>query len=258
MDHASLDTLIDEEPVQRPSDVFDRYDPAAIMRGALAAYERKLEEVHAVVGSDPDPDTPEGKLARLFLKEAHTTYMMHEAHATRFVDPTSGLLTRETLVRELLSDLGEVSNGARPDLGIYAIDLNNLKFVNDTRGHAAGDGYIEAAGKALKRFSPKGFKPGRAGGDELVMIAPIQSEPEQDTGIIKLSLTNEIEAFARTLGSDNLEYPLGAAVGYGSIDRDAISRLGERPSLATVLELSGADRAMYAEKEKMKNGESYR
>lgn len=58
--------------------------------------------------------------------------------------------------------------------GVYAsIDVNNLKHLNDTQGHDAGDALIRAFGTAARTAAdPAKTKLFRAGGDEYVLHAP--------------------------------------------------------------------------------------
>ena len=51
-----------------------------------------------------------------------------------------------------------------------AIDLNNLKFANDTVSHTAGDMFLKAVADAMKRVAPDTSY--RTGGDEFMIIAP--------------------------------------------------------------------------------------
>ena len=49
-------------------------------------------------------------------------------------------------------------------------DLNNLKTVNDTRGHSAGDQLILSFARLLRRVIPEKHFVGRYGGDEFVAV----------------------------------------------------------------------------------------
>ena len=63
----------------------------------------------------------------------------------------------------------EISKGAVVPFGILVCDLNDLKLINDTKGHKAGDEYIRSACKLICRVfthSPV-F---RIGGDEFVVV----------------------------------------------------------------------------------------
>jgi diguanylate cyclase (GGDEF)-like protein len=265
-DHV-LDILIDRmTPVPDDHNALIRYGPEAIKREALEDYARTINHVQALVGGDPDPETAEGALALMVLAEAHKVYALNEASSSRFIDPVAGVLSREALVKELFTAADAMARGERDQVGLYAIDLNNLKAVNDTLSHAEGDRYIRIAGSALALFAPYGFAPGRVSGDELLVIAPDhQADPEADLDRIKLTLASSISSFVRELGARSDEaralfdsYPLGAAVGYAPLLPAQVGSLGERPSITDILHVSGADRAMYDEKQTMKRGRSYR
>jgi diguanylate cyclase (GGDEF)-like protein len=54
--------------------------------------------------------------------------------------------------------------------GVISIDVNGLKVVNDTQGHAAGDALLERAAKAMGGiFRSEDIY--RIGGDEFLIIA---------------------------------------------------------------------------------------
>ncbi len=53
---------------------------------------------------------------------------------------------------------------------IFSIDLNDLKIINDTQGHLAGDNAIRSVTKLMKRHLFKGCHLYRIGGDEFVIV----------------------------------------------------------------------------------------
>ena len=57
-------------------------------------------------------------------------------------------------------------------LTISFIDLNGLKFVNDTYGHAEGDRYITLISDHIREVIRKSDTPVRLGGDEFLIILP--------------------------------------------------------------------------------------
>lgn len=82
----------------------------------------------------------------------------------RDYDLTTGLLNR----RAYYSKIGELFNH-REKLGTAAfimVDLDNLKYVNDTYGHDFGDDYIKTAANVLKGFRDFGGVVARMSGDE--------------------------------------------------------------------------------------------
>ncbi len=68
-------------------------------------------------------------------------------------------------------DLGIISqNGMDDDLVLFSIDINGLKRVNDSLGHAAGDELIKGAAECLVLSLMKYGKVYRTGGDEFIGI----------------------------------------------------------------------------------------
>lgn len=49
-------------------------------------------------------------------------------------------------------------------------DLNNLKLINDSLGHLAGDQMIRSFARLLKESMPKNAKLYRYGGDEFARL----------------------------------------------------------------------------------------
>ena len=58
------------------------------------------------------------------------------------------------------------------------IDLDNLKFCNDSRGHAEGDSYIQKVCSALKTKFAHNCRMYRIGGDEFALISEAITEQE--------------------------------------------------------------------------------
>lgn len=56
-------------------------------------------------------------------------------------------------------------------LGLFLLDLDNFKFVNDSLGHHAGDQLLQQVAIRLKRF-PAENKLARLGGDEFLLLVP--------------------------------------------------------------------------------------
>jgi len=90
-------------------------------------------------------------------------------------DNLTGLLNRRRLAQEFERLKGAARESGRA-LVLIAWDLDDLKTVNDTQGHAAGDAYISAFAKALQanlrrttdeRAGDAAF---RVGGDEFISM----------------------------------------------------------------------------------------
>lgn len=70
-----------------------------------------------------------------------------------------------------LAALHAISN-----LGILAIDLNNLKTVNDELGHDHGDTYLQISAQALLQAVERNGTVYRIGGDEFAVLVPHADE----------------------------------------------------------------------------------
>ena len=53
---------------------------------------------------------------------------------------------------------------------VASLDMNGLKRINDTQGHAAGDKALQEIGSCLGRYLTRDTIPYRIGGDEFVML----------------------------------------------------------------------------------------
>jgi diguanylate cyclase (GGDEF)-like protein len=70
------------------------------------------------------------------------------------------------------------------DATVIVLDLDNLKTVNDVRGHDAGDDYIRAAARVLDSTVRSGDVLARLGGDEFGIIA-VGATAEQAEGWVE-------------------------------------------------------------------------
>ena len=113
-------------------------------------------------------------------------------------------------------------------------DLNNLKTVNDTRGHSAGDQLILSFARLLRRVIPEKHFVGRYGGDEFMAVI-YHTDRQEVEGILD-SLRREADAANR----DGNQLPLSYAYGW------AISADYEGCIMQTLLDK--ADYCMYENK----------
>ncbi len=87
-------------------------------------------------------------------------------------DSLTGLYNRTYFAEEMK----KIASGHYSTMGIIVADVNGLKMVNDTLGHAYGDDLIVAAGELLQRSCRQGDVVARIGGDEFVVfLANVQA-----------------------------------------------------------------------------------
>jgi diguanylate cyclase (GGDEF)-like protein/PAS domain S-box-containing protein len=90
---------------------------------------------------------------------AQLSYVAHH-------DGLTGLPNRQLL--QLYLDDAAKRPGAR--LAVVVADLNRLRAINDTLGHAVGDQALQAAARLLSMLAPQGAFVARLGGDEFAVV----------------------------------------------------------------------------------------
>ena len=65
-------------------------------------------------------------------------------------------------------------------IAVFNMDVNNLKHMNDTYGHEAGDRLIKKAADSLHRIEARNVLPFRVGGDEFIVVAMHVSREEAE------------------------------------------------------------------------------
>jgi diguanylate cyclase (GGDEF)-like protein len=112
---------------------------------------------------------------------------------------------------------------------IAVVDLDDLKTVNDSDGHLAGDLLLVQAARSLRSALRAGDLVGRVGGDEFAVFA-VSGEDRSITVVVS-RLREALEAAG-----------IRASIGYATVD----------PGVDTTDRYSEADRAMYEEKARRK------
>ncbi|MBO5622600.1 MAG: GGDEF domain-containing protein [Butyrivibrio sp.] len=97
------------------------------------------------------------------------------------------------------------------DIFVCVLDLNGLKYMNDTFGHSAGDTAIATVADALQKAAPKGSSIIRTGGDEFLVFCPLEKD------------STEYESFGTVLESELNDYnashdnPFEVSASYGYV-----------------------------------------
>ncbi|ROQ66490.1 diguanylate cyclase (GGDEF)-like protein [Streptomyces sp. 840.1] len=111
-------------------------------------------------------------LAAVVAAGISQTERLEEVRKLAFTDPLTGLANR----RAVDMRLDEAVERHRVDGSVVSLavcDLNGLKAVNDTHGHAVGDRLLERFGSVLSRCGAMlpGALSARLGGDEFCLLA---------------------------------------------------------------------------------------
>ena len=86
-------------------------------------------------------------------------------------DSLSGLLNRGAFEAELAAMIAAARNSGMP-VSLVLCDLDHFKRINDTYGHASGDGVIRTFARLLRENAATGFAVGRIGGEEFALALP--------------------------------------------------------------------------------------
>jgi diguanylate cyclase (GGDEF)-like protein len=124
-------------------------------------------------------------------------------------------------------------------LFVCVLDLNGLKYMNDTFGHLAGDNAIKVVSDGLKAAAPEGSSIIRTGGDEFLVFCALDKDSNAAEGFGAV-LDKYLEDYNKS--HDN---PYEVAASYGCIfmpHKEGMTSLDEYIELA--------DEKMYAMKEK--------
>lgn len=157
--------------------------------------------------------------------------MINKLDSLWIYDSLTGLYNRSGFAKYAAQIWKEcIRNG--DTAGLFFIDLDGLKTVNDLYGHEAGDRFIKAVSEILTKNKRHGEAIMRFGGDEFVILT--HSLDEKGTKEYCESLYREVDEYNRR---HHLPYKMSISIGYH------ISRPVEGTDLETAIE--AADANMY-------------
>ncbi len=160
--------------------------------------------------------------------------LAHRAHH----DPLTGLANRALLGDRLNEAVDRYREGRQ--FALMVIDLDDLKYVNDTLGHSAGDRVLRAAGQRLRACLRTSDTVARLGGDEFAVVL-------DGTGDTPDIVSHRVlQALRQPFDIESTSVAISASIGV------ARPRLGD-PTLTPDQVLHRADEAMYVGKRRGKN-----
>lgn len=124
------------------------------------------------------------------------------AEADAMVDELTGVYNRRGWKHLLAAEENRCARYGHP-AGAIIIDLDGLKALNDTQGHAAGDAMLRRTAEILRAGCRQPDVVARLGGDEFGVIAVELQEPEL------VALTQRLE---ESLAAEGIEASVGHAV----------------------------------------------
>jgi diguanylate cyclase (GGDEF)-like protein len=156
------------------------------------------------------------------------------------IDELSGLWVKRRFDAQLESSVAAVLAGAVPALSLIVMDMDGVKAINDTHGHAMGAFVIGETGRLIgARLRGRGFAT-RFGGDEFAAAFPGFTKD----GAVAVAEEMRVAVGAHTYEKDGVRVQPGLSCGAAALPGDAT----DAESL-----FQAADQAMYRAKRAGKN-----
>jgi len=165
--------------------------------------------------------------------------LRHQLRLRAITDELTGTMTRRAL-RELAPAMIEQHQRQRREVAVLMLDLDCFKVINDNHGHAVGDAVLRLAARALQAHTRVDTLLSRYGGEEFVVVVPVDDLPAARRVAERLRRAIESVAWRAELGLDT-----GVTVSVG------VAIVGATECLDTALKR--ADEALYRAKHDGRN-----
>jgi len=174
-------------------------------------------------------------VAQFLIKSEEERKQAEEViHNLSITDELTSLLNRRgffTLAEQQI----KIAHRTGREMVLLFADLDKLKWINDTLGHAEGDRALRETGKILKNTFRESDIIARIGGDEFVMLAA--ETPTSNAKIIKDHLQANLDDYN---SKENMPYKISLSLGMVRFNPRVPVTIGEL--------LTQADAVMYKQK----------
>jgi diguanylate cyclase (GGDEF)-like protein len=171
---------------------------------------------------------------KLYEKVSELEEANERLRTLSLADGMTGLNNRRGFMI-LATGLLKFSRRAGYSSSLIYIDLDSLKFINDTFGHTGGDAALTNFARILNETFRDSDILGRLGGDEFVVL--IVDATEEDLASLQARLQANVDTYNRQVGRDH-----ALSFSFGVIRIDPHSTISMEEFLAL------ADEAMYKHK----------
>lgn len=195
---------------------------------------RRLERGEPLLDAGDDRDEIGGLGRALVETGAKLEELQKELRRMATNDELTGLANRRGFLAVAEHQLRLAARLGEP-VALLFLDLDNLKTVNDSLGHAAGDQMLREMAEIMAATFRDSDLIGRVGGDEFCVLLATAEDPGA-----KIALGRLREVAARRNIEPGRQYQLGFSVGLTEFDPSNPSAVHEL--------MDAADSLMYAEK----------
>jgi diguanylate cyclase (GGDEF)-like protein len=229
-----------DEALVRLSSVLQRAGDQVSAEVQIATGDGGYRWFEAIATNLLDHPHVQGILVMLRDIEARKAAQHQLAHRATH-DHLTELPNRSLLAEHLDAELRK-QHDAPHYLGVIFLDLDNMKDVNDSLGHHAGDQFLLEAARRLRAGVRPNDRVYRVGGDEFVVVAPCLADDAAAVSLaerVRLALTGRTEI-------EDVEVLLSASVGVATAPPGNDPAV---PGAASAMSLMrDADSAMYRAK----------
>jgi diguanylate cyclase (GGDEF)-like protein len=207
-----LDRRSDDEQAR---ELLERFGGVATVAAPIAARQEYLGTLTVTVTSEPDRlqarrdllDRLSGVIAQAATALQTARLVDKITHQARH-DGLTGLANRAVFTERIEEALAVAEENGTP-VGLFFLDLDEFKAVNDERGHPAGDQVLRLVAQRLLGTIRSGDTVARLGGDEFAIVLPDAG----DNGQVEAAAQRVATAFEQPFVVDGRAIRLAASVG---------------------------------------------
>lgn len=213
----------------------DQVSRAAIGHRSMVVFplfhQRKVVGVLKVVSKKPDFFSVVELKIIAYMSELVASTMFHAQYyaqdelfrrATR--DELTGVPNRALFMDHLNQNIAHAKRDGSK-VAVLAIDMDNLKVLNDNHGHHIGDKALKTLAKRLSKTVRSSDTVARFGGDEFaITLSPVNGSESTETVV-----GNLIKSLEKPMLEGGKEFKLGASFGFAIFpdDTDDVDQLLE-------------------------------
>lgn len=194
----------------------------------------ELEEISkALKSGSPDADSIRVATHPAVWNAVKHALLARELRYLALTDDLTSLYNRRAFFAAATQQL-KIARRSSRRLLLFFCDVDNLKRINDTYGHRAGDLALVRTADAIQEAFRDSDILARLGGDEFAMLATLDGDGNGD------ALVQRLNQSLRKSNAREVRYVLSVSVGMARFDPKKPISLGEL--------MAEADKAMYEQK----------